>query len=229
MTSEGRTTESQESIDILVVGDFMIDQAWILSGMPSSTAQVHSNIKPMRRIHPEWKDKRLGGAGMTFMALKTIFKLDVPRNREIKIHGLGAWRKEDKKLIDQLAKETLQENEEPKVTVSVKRLKYRKNTATIIKNRFYSQLAEDQPQLKYRFDQDLYPPNKEDNSNTLEDDLTDPSAHIFRNIKAVLVADHNKGTITQELLEKVYEKLENNQEIIWFVDSKDPEIIKKTT
>lgn len=48
---------------ILVVGDFMIDQEWVLSGIPSPTSQAHGDINPMRRIHPTWNDKRAGGGG----------------------------------------------------------------------------------------------------------------------------------------------------------------------
>jgi hypothetical protein len=80
---------------VLVIGDFMIDQAWVCSGPASLTAQSHDSIRPKKRLHPTWEDKQLGGAGMTFMALLTFCQIS---NLDFTIYGLGIWNPKDDNL-----------------------------------------------------------------------------------------------------------------------------------
>ncbi len=210
---------------ILVVGDFMIDREWVLSGQSSLTVQAHGDIKPMRRIHPGWKYERLGGAGMTLMALKALSEISENNNDDFEFYGLGLWNQEDSPLLDKLARapygakffnlevEDLEEDE----------------IITIVKSRYYRRIASDQPQLIHRFDQD--PPSSNETTEArqakLKDNFLDRlSKQEIPDIEAVVIMDFNKGLVTQDLLTKLYEKL-NNQQIKWFIDSKNPKIWEK--
>jgi bifunctional ADP-heptose synthase (sugar kinase/adenylyltransferase) len=225
MTNTEKTINSQH---ILVIGDFMLDREWILSGLPLPTVQSHSQVKPMQRIHPTWDDNRLGGAGMTLMALKTLCE---KKDLNYSLHGIGLWNENDETLFQQLAGD--------EIRVKLHRLKIKTEMdsgkiVTSIKSRFYTQLAEEQPKLFNRFDQDPepdpnLPPHK---SNIFDDDpLQEIKAYFnakniqLKDIKAVVIADFNKGVAQSSVLDKLKEYLNENQDVLWFIDSKNPQIL----
>jgi hypothetical protein len=243
---------------ILVVGDFMVDREWILSGQSLSTVQAHDDIKPMRRIHPGWKYERLGGAGMTLMALKALSEKYY--SDKFYFYGVGLWNETDDILFGELAGVEWQEDPEQKgiwkLDATGKRIQksdskvklYRleikiDNIITIIKSRYYRQIASDQPQLISRFDQD--PPQFDDETlearrlNLVEDKHLDflpsvPSEQVSNSkIEAVVVMDFNKGLVTKNLLEKLSQKInlinknKNDTTCQWFIDSKNPNIFKE--
>jgi hypothetical protein len=218
---------NKKSSHILVIGDFMLDQEWILSGLPLPTVQAHSQVKPLQRINPTWNTQRLGGAGMTLMALKTLSET---KSLEYNLHGIGLWNEKDESLFQQLAGDEKQ--------IKLHRLKVKSeldssDIVTTIKSRFYTQLAQERPKLFSRFDQDPEPdPNLPPHeSNIFEGDPLQDIKEFFKNkniqpedIKAVLVADFNKGVVQKSVLESLKEYL--NENTLWFIDSKNPQILE---
>lgn len=232
-------TASDNEHHILVVGDFMIDQEWILSGNPLPTVQSHGLIKPMQRINPTWRCDRLGGAGMALMALKTLFSADP--DKKVVLHGLGLWKNEDHPRLVQLCNSS----QDDRVLVHLHRLQTQQgledndDIVTTTKLRFYTQLAEEMPRLINRYDQDPEPdPELSPCSNIYSDSalqgFKDFLASAYPNevdsipnkFKAILIADFNKGVVQEDLLNWLQNLFKDNNTLKWLIDSKNPEILQ---
>jgi hypothetical protein len=220
MANQSKSEKNNLGKHILVVGDFMIDQAWIFSGTPiaSSTAQAHNDVRPNRRLHPTWDDKRLGGAGMTLMAIRTLCQIN---NLDFSVHGLGIWNQKDEQLIKYLVGDDAENNGIP-VLYRLK-VENERDVATTIKNRFYSYLADKKPRLIARYDQEL-DPRKGQHPSFEKDPLPENLKENLppNSICAVLVADFNKGAIQEKVLDALNKYLA--PDCLWFVDSKNSEI-----
>jgi hypothetical protein len=202
--------------NILVIGDFMIDQSWIISGASSPTAQAHGDIKPMKRIHPMNDDERLGGAGMSVSAIQTLCNRN---NVNYKIHGIGLWNKKDDNLFLKLAKDSNEELGCQNIELHRLEVENEDDIVTTIKSRFYQQSAEDQPRLGWRFDQDPDPKIPPILKKTPL-----PNDSLPKDVRAIWIADFNKGTITKELLSVLYKIYGVENDCFWFMDSKNDRI-----
>lgn len=210
--------EKDRTKHVLVVGDFMIDQAWITKETEDSgTEQKHDSVKPKKRKHPTWNDKRLGGAGMIFMALRTLCKRET---LDCQIHGLGIWHLNDDNLIRSLINED-SGNTNNEVALFRLKVTNEDDIVTTIKSRIYSQNRDDEPILESCYAQ-------ESHLNTLPSFEKDPLPNTLKkylsdkNVVAIVVADFNKGTIQAPLLKVLQEHL--SSECLWFIDSKNPKI-----
>lgn len=221
---------------MIVVGDFMVDKEWILSGIPLPTVQSHGLVQPMQRIHPTWRSDRLGGAGMALMALRTKLN-ELPRH--IILHGLGVWNKNDHEYLCSMAN-TSQKNTFMHRLNTQECFDVNNEIVTTTKYRFYTQLAEEMPRLINRYDQDPEPDperppsdcdiytnkplaNFEENLRTIYNG-TDLKS-IKSRFKYIFVADSNKGAIQRELLESIHSFFSGVSNIEWIIDSKNPNIL----
>lgn len=202
---------------LLVVGDFMIDRAWILSGSPSVTSQSHADVIPMKRIFPARDDERPGGAGSSLAALRALCQIT---NSHYHIHGIGVWEQKDDQLLRRLVGEAkTEEGTRDRVELHRLNVKNEKDIVTIVKARFYLQLADERPRLVARYDQDPDRPPIFSEKPLENLDLPSPM-----DIQAVLVADFDKGTVQKSVLSALREYIGDNKDCLWLVDSKRDDI-----
>src|ERR1700743_1368894 len=86
-------------MDVLVVGDVMIDRSWVVSGRIQDTVQAHDDVKPNKRHFPDSLADRLGGAGITAAALSHISDL---AKLDVKVHLLGLFDPPDRSVIGKI-------------------------------------------------------------------------------------------------------------------------------
>jgi bifunctional ADP-heptose synthase (sugar kinase/adenylyltransferase) len=188
--------EAGSNNHLIVVGDFMIDRSWVVNAGVPDTVQAHGDVKPMKRIKPSWNSDRLGGAGMTLTALQAMCQL---KGYKAVLHGIGIWSADDKELMERLARGHAP-SASPGAPVQLHRLETTSRTGctpiTTIKSRFYSQIAEEQPQLIARYDQDPDDVEPKYGQEPLAGLQLPPAASV----SAVLIADFNKGTVQPELI-----------------------------
>jgi hypothetical protein len=215
--------EAGSNNHIIVVGDFMIDRSWVVNAGVPDTVQAHGDVKPMKRIKPSWNSDRLGGAGIALTALQAMCRL---KGYPAALHGLGIWSADDKELMERLARGRT-ESATPDVSVQLHRLQTTSREGcmpiTTIKARFYSQVAEEQPQLIARYDQDP----DETEPKYAQDPLAGLQLPPADAVRAVLIADFNKGTVQPELIGALARRLQGNSNCVWLLDSKRPGVFQE--
>lgn len=160
---------------VLVVGDLMVDRAWVVTGRVQETVQAHSDVKPLKRAFPCLIADRLGGAGLTASAIKA--KSDCGAE----VHLLATYRDIDKRTLE---------------GVTLHRIRVAADSQlTTVKWRIYGLNARKVPALLFRFDQDP-PADALPKINT---------AHIRATLgkldpELVVISDFNKGVVQPQLI-----------------------------
>lgn len=203
---------------ILVIGDLMIDKSWILSEIPCPTSQLHQSIIPQKRENPKAQAYKPGGAASTCLSLRILSET---RNQKYSIIGMGIWNSHDDNIWYDMRVATslnnekkIKDNNERLFTLLQLKTQNPGESVTNIKFRMYSRSISDIPELFARFDQD--PDYKPHFSNEAFTGLALPKGSI----KAVVIMDYNKGTVTKELIQQAKKLSVISNDALWFIDSK---------
>lgn len=199
---------------ILVVGDLMLDLHWTVKSRlfdEQSVSQAHSGVTPYTRLYPLATDFRVGGAGLTTMALAPLPGLEVHLlSAKVGVQEIAAFQAcgllqpgDDDASEDKAVWHTL-DWEAPSTP------------CTTIKWRMYDpKKTPDVPFFFLRLDQD--PPKNTVIATELPESLLQE-----KSFDGIIIMDFKKGVITEELLAKLAEKY---PEAILGVDSKQPQIL----
>ena len=94
----------EPSINILVVGDWIIDEDWVMMPEQSETSAKQSDE---RHFHTAFDDlgvatKRLCGASLTASAIRGFLKKKGGDNKNVNVFGMGIWHPKDDDYLEQL-------------------------------------------------------------------------------------------------------------------------------
>jgi bifunctional ADP-heptose synthase (sugar kinase/adenylyltransferase) len=203
---------------ILVIGDLMIDKSWILSEIPCPTSQLHQSIIPQKRENPKAQAYKPGGAASTCLSLRILSET---RNQKYSIIGMGIWNSHDDNIWHGMRVATslnnvkkIKDNNERLFTILQLKTQNPGESVTTIKFRMYSRSISDIPELFARFDQDP------DHTPHFSDEPFAGLALPKESVKAVVIMDFNKGTVTKELIQQAKKLNIISNDALWFIDSK---------
>jgi hypothetical protein len=219
--------------NLLIVGDWVIDEYWFLVRHHSDTS-THTGLAHYRVINepPEDVIRGLCGAGHVARVLLKLMEKDNPKNVKIKLYGIGNWNKNDTELIMHLVhdcKSTKVSKEMKKIEIcrnplpNLKLSPINQNSHTIRVIRLYHYAKEGLEQIN-RVDFD-WEHNAENGSN-LPNDLPEQ-------VDMIIVQDLQKGCVTQNLIKALKIKYKDalwcvrskNEKIDWLEDIKDKKVV----
>lgn len=215
---------------VLVVGDFLVDRAWVVEAVPSSERLGHGDVTGYRRRHPGRRDARPGGAGLTCLALRAL----LPAGSPWRIHGLGLWRPDADPLwrgmgvrlggeersgaggdATAAGGESTGSGGEAPFTLHRLRSDPGYRPVTVLKHRYYLRPDAGPPRLGGRFDQEPAAAARYA-TDPLPSDL--PASRVG----AVVLVDLEKHTVTPGLLAALERRFPPAPGLPWFVDSRSP-------
>jgi len=98
--------QGEESINILVVGDWIVDEDWVMMPERSETSAKQSDEKHFHTAFTrlDVATKRLCGASLTASALRGYLKTKDPDGPRYNVFGMGVWHPEDNGYMELLFK-----------------------------------------------------------------------------------------------------------------------------
>jgi hypothetical protein len=234
--------EASVPLNILVIGDWVIDEDWIMTHERSETSAKQLNEKHYHTTstNSEFTTTRLCGASLTASAIRWHFANDpyVSCN----IYGMGIWHHRDDNYLNYLFQHNALTGSSPFSIVP-----------DTIKEKFSSKLfnlarKEDEqcatmrivrtflghpgtlPKLMSRYDWNLaWKPKCKTNEPSFKELLNNRIKENFEKMdtndfNAVVLSDFNKGLISEEFIEALISQLEvyckSQQKLIWFYRTK---------
>ncbi len=233
---EAQMMKKDEKKTILIIGDWFIDENWLVAKHKSYSSSHTGDIHYLSK-HTQI-DKRmisLCGAPEVLEVLRSYFANFKPHYL---FKGFGVWNKEDDDILkcilcpdhtknQYLSPYTIKSLLSIKKTIcpySKKECKYRPCLINIAQRnqastnriiRVYEGYKGGQPHLLYRFDWEL--PILEDN---LDDTVFEKSIEP-ETVKAVVIVDHGKGVINDSTMENLISLLKKSkQNVKWYIRTK---------
>lgn len=104
--AEGTNSQDEKSINILVVGDWIVDEDWVMMPERSETSAKQSDEKHFHTAftRSDVATKRLCGASLTASALRGYLKSKDPTAGKYNVFGMGVWHPKDNKYMEHLFK-----------------------------------------------------------------------------------------------------------------------------
>ena len=199
------------SKNILVLGDVMIDIAWVIKATDKrETSQFHGGCIPQKILESGWKTEMLGGAATV---ARRIFAND---KFEGKVTLAGAWSKATNKRIRELIPEIKTNDNENKIEfIQLFDLDY-----DTLKWRIYLSSFEE-IKIEHRFDRDFL---LKKNSEIIKKNIDYLESHKF---SLIVIDDFNKGMLDHPKIIDLLEKYKDTPFLLRPKRRIDTEVIKK--
>lgn len=242
--------QCQQSINVLVVGDWIIDEDWVMMPERSETSAKQVDEKHFHTVFDELDvaTKRLCGASLTASAIRGYLDKKNSNKADLNVFGMGVWYPKDDDYLEQLFQEDALQGTNPfnicrPTNVGVGRDEKRlfnlarendKCSTTRVVRTFlghpgtlpksmsrYDWHLKWEPELKGSTFRETIEKRIQENLNEIkEKEVT---------FDAIVLADFNKGLITEDLIMSLTEKiqsLKSDKGLTWFFRSKQLETPK---
>ncbi len=235
-------SQSENSMNILVVGDWVIDEDWVMMTESSETSAKQSDE---RHFHTAFSDlnvatKRLCGASLTASAIKGYIKLN--KIDAVNVFGMGVWQPEDNDYMEQLFQEDALRGSNPfqisepiktvtnpndKNLFNLARKDDTCSTTRVVRTFIGHQGTLLKSMSRYDWHLEWKPKStvrrlKEIIEKRIQENLEEMKRRGVV-LDAILLADFNKGLITDELIISLTNKineLKSDNGLTWFYRSK---------
>lgn len=235
-------------VNILAIGDWIIDEDWVMMVERSTTSAKQMSEKHYHTTYnkDDMSTNRLCGVSLTASAIRAFFKdgkdKGLPKNFQCNVYGIGVWHPDDNDYMEQLfRKHTLPKtnpfkisrpeidvvNETEKRLFNLAKIDDKCATTRIIRT-FLGSNPEALPQPMSRYDWHIKWEPASKKRDKIEEIIDERVNEIFSKIKDVIfdvivLADFNKGLINETFINSLIKRLGKGGEkehSLWFYRSK---------
>ena len=233
--------EEDNVINVLVVGDWIIDEDWVVTQERSETSSKQHKEKHYHTAFNkvDVPTNRLCGASLTASAIRGFLKKNEKGCGDFSIYGMGVWHPGDNELLEILFEKNKLEGVNPfRLNVVANRKNKPKKklfnlackgetcATTRIVRTFLGHPGTNIESMS-RYDWHLnWEPNLKNGQNKgdlIDKRIEDCFSEINKKFDAIVLADFNKGLIDDDLIDsltKRVRKYKSQKGIIWFYRSK---------
>lgn len=240
-----KKAKTREKFNILFVGDWIIDEDWVMTDIRSKTSSLQPNEKHFHTAfdHPDVATNGLCGISLTASAIRGYFNNPSTKSKG-NVYGIGLWHPDDNKMIEQLFQADLLKDVNPFRISTAGQTGRRKKlmlhnlaregdiccTTKVVRTFIGFPGSLPQPMSRYDWHLDWKP--MDNGKKIKKNDAIHPRlSKIFEDLKdiyfdAIVIADFNKGLITKELLIPLttfIKRERKDKEIFWFYRTKKVE------
>jgi hypothetical protein len=235
-------SQSENNMNILVVGDWVIDEDWVMMPERSETSAKQSEEK---HFYTAFNDlnvatKRLCGASLTASAIKGY--IDLNEIVGVNVFGMGVWNPDDDDYLEQLFQEDALPGSNPFQISEPKKTRTDKNeknlfnlaregdicsTTRIVRTFMGHPGTLLKSMSRYDWHVEWKPgPKDSPLKDTIEKRIQENLDEMKRRgvvLDAIVLADFNKGLITEDLIKSLTKKtieLKSKSGLTWYYRSK---------